>query len=374
MKHIIVIILFFQSILLLRAQDQPSFHFRSRALFDVALSDYGTDELQDYYRLEDFQCGFHATYRNYELVTDIGLHPNKVVVNDLIFNYHKNRNIFSLSNAYIPFSIEMLMNTSEMRFHQPAASSMVFSDGRKVGLTYFYDAPHFYFGGGAYSNNDINKIGTAEKDNSFLLASRAVWRKRNADAQTLLQLGGALSFRTKQFNTKQPVTFMRSVGVTSMFPAPLLEAKIDNMKNQMNGLLEFVCTSPRFMFQTEHFFSRTRRVGSGEAYCPYGGYVQGGFLLSGTGFKYDSMYATPGRPVSEKAIELVARFNYTNLNDDGAAIFGGEEKDLSVGMNVYLNKYLGVKIAGSYVWVGDNCNDFYKDNLFFMQTRFQYIF
>lgn len=116
------------------------------------------------------------------------------------------------------------------------------------------------------------------------------------------------------------------------------------------------------------------RTNGQKAYRSHGGYVQGGFLIKGTGFDYDMMYGIPGRPSTSQAIELVARFNYSNLNDKSSEIKGGEEKDLSLGVNFYLNQYLGVKLNGSYVWVGDHCNAFYKKNFFLIQLRLQYIF
>lgn len=97
-------------------------------------------------------------------------------------------------------------------------------------------------------------------------------------------------------------------------------------------------------------------------------------LLKGREFEYDTMYAVPGRPVTPQAIELVARFNYTDMNDERSGILGGEEKDLSLGINFYLNRYLGIKINGSYVWVGNFCNSFYQKNFFLSQLRLQYVF
>ena len=116
------------------------------------------------------------------------------------------------------------------------------------------------------------------------------------------------------------------------------------------------------------------RTGGKPAYNAHGGYIQGSYLIKGERFNYDSMYGVPGRPSSEKAIELVARFNYTDLNDDKSGIFGGEGKDLSVGVNFYLNKYVGVKFNGSYVWVGEGCNSFYDKDFFLAQARVQYVF
>ena len=49
-------------------------------------------------------------------------------------------------------------------------------------------------------------------------------------------------------------------------------------------------------------------------------------------------------------------------------------RDRSVGANFYLNKYLAVKANCSYVFVGDNCNEFYQKDLLLGQIRIQYVF
>ena len=159
-----------------------------------------------------------------------------------------------------------------------------------------------------------------------------------------------------------------------MFPATLLEADIPDMGSELKGVIEFLYTAPRFMIQSEYFFDCLHRTPGQNSYRAHGGYIQGGILLKGREFEYDTMYAVPGRPVTPQAIELVARFNYTDMNDERSGILGGEEKDLSLGINFYLNRYLGIKINGSYVWVGNFCNSFYQKNFFLSQLRLQYVF
>ena len=158
-----------------------------------------------------------------------------------------------------------------------------------------------------------------------------------------------------------------------MFPFPLMEATVDRLGTELKGVFEILYTAPRFMVQGEYFLNRLNRT-EREAYRPQGGYVQAGFLVRGIGFAYDDLYGIPGRPGSKQAIELTARFNYTNLNDGRAGIMGGRESDVSLGANFYLNEYLAVKLNGSYVLVGEHCNEFYKKNLFLGQLRVQYIF
>ena len=77
--------------------DEPlTVKFRSRALLDAAVSGYGKESVQGYYRLEDFRVGFKATYRQYEMKADIGLGGNKVAIKDLLLNYHFKHGVLSL--------------------------------------------------------------------------------------------------------------------------------------------------------------------------------------------------------------------------------------------------------------------------------------
>ena len=99
-----------------------------------------------------------------------------------------------------------------------------------------------------------------------------------------------------------------------MFPAALLEADIPDMGSELKGVIEFLYTAPRFMIQSEYFFDCLHRTSGQNSYRAHGGYIQGGILLKGREFEYDTMYAVPGRPVTPQAIELVARFNYTDMN------------------------------------------------------------
>ncbi len=220
----------------------------------------------------------------------------------------------------------------------------------------------------------INKLGGESHKNSFVSTSRGVVRKIK-DKGRLLHVGGAVSYRTSQVNVEEsPIGSVSSNGVTSMFPAALLEADIPDMGSELKGVIEFLYTAPRFMIQSEYFFDCLHRTSGQNSYRAHGGYIQGGILLKGREFEYDTMYAVPGRPVTPQAIELVARFNYTDMNDERSGILGGEEKDLSLGINFYLNRYLGIKINGSYVWVGNFCNSFYQKNFFLSQLRLQYVF
>lgn len=358
----------------LQAQEKLSVKFRSRALIDATVSGYGKESAQGYYRLEDFRVGFKAVYGNYEIKADIGLGGGKVAVKDLLLNYHFKNSVLSFGNGYEPFSMDMLISTADMRFNQSAASVLAFTNSRKLGFTYCFHHSSWLLVAGIYTHNDLNKLGEDQK-NAFVSTGRVVWRRRDRQVAALLHVGGAFSFRTKEVNTETPPHgYVSTAGVTSLFAVPMLEAEIPHMGTEMKGLVELLYAAPRFMLQAEYFFNRLNRTGGRPAYCPHGGYVQGGFLIKGRGFEYDEMYGIPGRPCSAQAIELVGRLNYVNLNHGKSQISGGSEKDFSLGVNFYLNRYIGIKVNGSYVWVGEGCHEFYRKDFFLAQVRLQYIF
>lgn len=163
------------------ASDTLKVKFRSRALLDATASGYGKDEVQGYYRLEDFRVGFKANYGKFELKADIGLGGGKVAVKDLLLNYHFNNSVISVGNGYEPFLMDMLISTADLRLHQSAASVLAFTNSRKLGVTYHYHDDNWYLATGVYTNNDINKLGD-EKKNSLVSTSRVVWERKTGYA------------------------------------------------------------------------------------------------------------------------------------------------------------------------------------------------
>lgn len=142
--------------------------FRSRALLDATLSDYGKDDWQGYYRLEDFRLGFKAVMGRCELRSDISFAAGKVSIKDLLFNYRFGHNVLSVGNGYEPYSMDMLISTVDMRFLQSASSCLAFANSRKLGVTLHHATTHWYAATGLFSYNDINKLGKDDRTNAFI--------------------------------------------------------------------------------------------------------------------------------------------------------------------------------------------------------------
>ena len=349
------------------------FSLRSRALLDASLSKYNKEDLQGFYRLEDFRIGFKAKYQQYELKADIGLTNKKVAIKDFLFNYHFKHSFLSLGNAYEPFGMDMLISTVDLRFHQSAVASQAFCEGRKLGLTYNVNLPKLYAATGLYADRDVNDLGKEGGRNNLTSTSRLVLRDQHEDR--LLHVGTAFSYRSRPVNTTDPYLETREgEGVTSLFGPSLLHAEIPGLQQEMKGVVELLFTGKRWLFQTEYFYNRIHfeNEKTHGVYNPLGVYAQASFLAIGQGFAYDAANALAGRPASDRALELTARFDYNQMNRKG--IMGGEEKDFSIGANFYFNKYLSIKLNGSYVWTDSHCHPYFNKDMFLVQTRLQYAF
>ncbi len=112
-----------------------------------------------------------------------------------------------------------------------------------------------------------------------------------------------------------------------------------------------------------------------------GWYIKGAWLLSGGERQYnvfDSEFG-PVLPTSSLgAFELVARISELDLNDAGADILGGSARNLTLGLNWYLNNNFIFRF--NYINVDNDANadgdgDFVgNDDLDIYAARFQYVF
>ena len=372
------LLLFGSSTMALSAQDKEGkqkakIKFRSRALLDGAVPALPGENAKAYFRVEDLRLGANITYDKISATADVGFSGGEIAVKDIIFNYSFKNFVISAGNAFEPFSLEMLMSSADMMFNQSASSAMAFGDSRKLGITGHFHNDNWYAATGVYTHNDINNFWNGGQKNSVISTSRLVWRTRFGQ-YGLVHAGGAFSFRSADLSGDKNVTrTLSSSGVSAMLPT-MLSAGITNAAEEFKWAVEFLLHSSRFMVQAEYYFDRFNRTQGGQFFFSHGGYAQVCFLLIGKGYVYDDVLGIPCRPSSDRALELALRVDYTDLNDNAAAVSGGEETDLSLALNFYINRYFAVKINGTYVWTGNNCNEYYKGDYFVAQARLQYVF
>ncbi len=343
---------------------------RGRALVDLSYSGYEPERnSRMLYTLEDLRLGVKGSYERMNFTFDIGLGGNKVAVKDLLFCYSFKNSFISVGNGYEPFSMEMIISTLDMYFHQPATSTAAFGDGRKLGMSYNFHHDRLYFATGLYLNNDIN-VKIADASDAVVSTSRLLFRWSKSSLQTF-HIGGAYSYTSAEssIGDVDPSRTISSKGVAGYFGENVVYAELEDIGAESKVGLEFLTMFSKWRVQGEYFFN-WHTTGT-KMYKPHGGYIQAGILLIGKDFKYDSQYAVASRPASSRALELTLRYNSTNLNDDNAQIYGGQQQDFSIGLNYYINDHFAVKLNESYMIADEHCNPFYQKNMFITQLRVQ---
>ncbi len=268
----------------------------------------------------DLRLGVKATYQNWSMKMEVGYVGNKVSIKDAFAAYTSGKHIIQVGQFYEPFTLDMLCSTYDLRFHQSPGIVLALTNGRRMGTSYTYNGKHYYASGGFFTDSDLGNV----------------------------------------------------TGVSTIDNRNLIYAKVDHAKYQLKQGVELMIAHQRFFLQGEYIRTMVKREQNFTNYTGHGGYVQCSWLLTGRQYGYDEALACPGRPVG-RALELCGRFNILDMNNEEAGVWGGAQKDFSLGVNYYMNKHIGMKLAYSWVMPGKHIKEISDKNFSVVQLRFQMI-
>ncbi len=247
------------------------------------------------------------------------------------------------------------------------------TNSRRLGVAYTYNATHYYACGGLFTDNDISNLKNTSQ--GYAVDGRFVYRPVN-EAGKLLHLGIAAIYRTPDGalpDDDNKNTFVyKSAGVSTIDNRNLIYAEVDNARHQVKLGTELLIYYGKFSFQSEYIRTQVKRRNALADYTGQGGYAQCSWLLIENTYDYDAAPACPSRPIG-RALELCGRFNIVDMNDRTAEVLGGAQKDLSLGLNYYINKHIGIKVNYSYVIPGKHIRKISDKNFSILQARFQFI-
>lgn len=357
-----------------------SVKFRSRGIFDLGYVSNAPDSKRLYPYVSDLRVGFKAQYDRWSMRMDIGLSGTSVGVRDAIFTYDfSGGNSITFGNAFEPFSMDLIAASVDLRFNSSASVSQVIANGRRLGVTYYIRQGDYFGAVGLYTDNNFNDLFVPSKTSSAVaLTTRQLYRSQNKLNGNLIQVGGAVSFRTIDDNANYANAGMvdiASYGVSYITGRNIIYAKIDNSKYNLKANIELLSMINRFMIQAEFQGMDVMRDNDAKDYYAYGGYVQLSYLLGKSAkYGYDAEVAVASRP-SAKSFELSARVDYVNANDSKAKVWGGEHTDVSLGVNYFFNRNFAAKFNVNYTVVGDGYSKESQGKNFVSSfLRLQYVF
>ncbi len=264
------------------------------------------------------------------------------------------------------------MNSSKYVIFMERSLASAFLPARNSGAMIYDDALDQRLTWAAGIFHDADGFGNGTEDGNFSVTGRVTglpWYRENG--RKLLHLGLAYSYRSPD------ATQFRSKPESNLVPVYLVDTGSFAVEDERRLGAELALVHGPFSFQGEYMRSDvdTELVGD-RSFDGY--YVEASYFLTGESRAYKRSAGAFGRMKPKRnfslsganrgpgAWEVGLRYSHLDLND--GVIRGGEQDDITLGLNWYLNP--NVRIMWNYVHA--EVDDALADgDLDIFQTRFQ---
>lgn len=348
-----------------------------RILMDAAFlssSNKAVDEqCVDGVNVPDIRIGMKVSYGKWEGKADIGYARGSVSPKDIFIQYNFNKENFLRGGYFVhQFGYQSATSSSfKVSMEEPETHSAFGVGGRLVGLMYEHSDDKFMGTGSIYTDAQSFKKQTNHtgyQGTGFL--TRLVYHPL-IEKGNLFHVGIGLNYElaaenrsNMEFKAPYPV---RVAGINA------IGAKITDAKNDFKFSGEVMAAKGHVGIEGQYIFMNVDRKGDAKSYNAWGAYGNLRFLLNNE-YEYvknDAGIATP----APKSWELVAAYNYTDMNDAKAGFHGGKLSDWALTMNYYINKYMIWRVSGHIVRAGESDYSGFNKNTFrVIETRLQFKF
>ena len=348
-----------------------------RILMDAAFlnsSNKAVDEqCVDGVNVPDIRIGMKVSYGKWEGKADIGYARGSVSPKDIFIQYNFNKQNFLRGGYFVhQFGYQSATSSSfKVSMEEPETHSAFGVGGRLVGLMYEHSDDKFMGTGSVYTDAQSFKKQTNHtgyQGSGFL--TRLVYHPL-IEKGNLFHVGIGLNYElaaenrsNMEFKAPYPV---RVAGINA------IGAKITDAKNDFKFSGELMAAKGHVGIEGQYIFMNVDRKGDAKSYNAWGAYGNLRFLLNNEYeyVKHDAGIATP----APKSWELVAAYNYTDMNDAKAGFHGGKLSDWALTMNYYINKYMIWRVSGHIVRAGESDYSGFNKNTFrVIETRLQFKF
>ena len=348
-----------------------------RILMDAAFlnsSNKTVDEqCVDGVNIPDIRIGMKVSYGKWEGKADIGYARGSVSPKDIFIQYNFNKQNFLRGGYFVhQFGYQSATSSSfKVSMEEPETHSAFGVGGRLVGLMYEHSDDKFMGTGSVYTDAQSFKKQTNHTGYQGTgLLTRLVYHPL-IEKGNLFHVGIGLNYElaaenrsNMEFKAPYPV---RVAGINA------IGAKITDAKNDFKFSGEVMAAKGHVGIEGQYIFMNVDRKGDAKSYNAWGAYGNLRFLLNNE-YEYvknDAGIATP----APKSWELVAAYNYTDMNDAKAGFHGGKLSDWALTMNYYINKYMIWRVSGHIVRAGESDYSGFNKNTFrVIETRLQFKF
>lgn len=348
-----------------------------RILLDGALFGSDDPDFKDGVAIPDARLGIKASYGKWKAKVDVGFARNKVGLKDVYFEYDFNdANLLRLGSFIHEYGLQSATSSSMKCTYEEPLSNTVFNASRQIGLMYIHSEKKFFGAVSAHVEPNAMVLTPYQTNQQgYGLVSRLVYRP--VTGMTNFQVGISGGFTTPQHTTsddgvKEAIFTMGGDFPTRVNSVSAVSATVDKAMNMFKFTPELLASYGPVALETQYFYNQVNRRYGLQHFTGQGAYVTARGLILGGNYAYsmaDAGLATPGKG----ALECVVSYNYTDLVDAKANIFGGRVNDISCTFNYYINKYMIARFRYSYTHRWDRL-DAPAVDLNAFQLRLQVIF
>jgi len=271
-----------------------------------------------------------------------------------------------MGNIKIPFSLERYTSSKYNTFMERSLND-AFSISRKMGAEILYsqkiDSMRLNLFGAYFTNSIDERIDDEINKPGF---SSRITLAQKFDKREILHIG--FGVKTQEYQGKN--IKVKQGAESDWIDRKYVSTKIKDVDSLLSKNIEAMYVYDRYYIQGEYTMQHIEaRKGD---YDFYAYYIQGSYFLLGNGkrFKLATSTLSKIKPKKDGALEIAARYAYINLNDKDE--HGGEQQDLTLGLNWYLDDKL--RLSGNYILVNPKETDDYDGVFQIWQARILFFF
>lgn len=327
--------------------------------------------------MPDCRIGVKASYGQYKAKVDLGYAYGKVSLKDIfVERKFSESTLLRVGNFVHQFGLQSSTSSSMKVTMEEPTSNEAFFNSRLLGAMVIYDKGAFFGAGSVHAESAALKKATNELGSTgYGAMTRLVYRPFR-ETGAIFHVGLSAAYEKPRYNSAESLNHSSFV-LGANFPTRIAKVRALNaVVTDANHLVKF---TPELTaaygpvgLETQYFYVQVNKTKGLPTYKASGAYATLRGLILGGDYKYshaDSGIATP-QPGS---LEAVLSYNYTDMSDAKAAVYGGRLNDVSFTVNYYLNKYMIWRFRYAYS-DAKNRLGLADDYLSAFQTRFQIIF
>lgn len=314
------------------ADAQPQ--LRGRLHLDYALYDEDSTVLNDSIRVRRARLGASGNFGDdWSYMSEVDLAENAVEWKDVylrLSNLGPGR--LTIGQIKVPFSMDELTSSNNISLME-RASPVAFALAHRIGIHYSMSGDNYTFTAMGFGQ----PVGGGDGgDEGLGIGARVTFVPMRGD-NGLFHLGAAV---TSYDPTNDTVTTMRFRQRPESRPDGSRLIDTGNITNADSAIaygFEAAFQHGPLVIQGEYMATEVDRTGANPDAMFDGWYLQAGYFLTGERRSYSNSSGVFGGPRlgDSGAWEVVGRFSSLNLDDSGAAIFGGEMENFTLGVNWY---------------------------------------